>query len=124
LPSNRRESVNSKLQKNLPFVAADLEEGADLVHRLYVARGFLDAIVDAPQYTFHNDTNQVDALIPIHEGRQYFFGDVAFTGKAIYDPATLRGQIVDLLKQPYTDARVADIRGVCRRITKRAVITT
>jgi outer membrane protein assembly complex protein YaeT len=99
----------SKLQKNLPFVAADLEEGADLVHRLYVARGFLDAIVDKPQYTFHNDTNQVDALIPIHEGRQYFFGDVAFSGKAIYDPATLRGQVVDLLKQPYTDARVADI---------------
>jgi len=99
----------SKLQKRLPFVAADLEEGADLVHRLYVARGFLDAVVDAPQYTFHNDTNQVDALIPIHEGRQYFFGDVAFSGKAIYDPATLRGQIVDLLKQPYTDARLADI---------------
>jgi outer membrane protein assembly complex protein YaeT len=99
----------SKLQKKLPFVAADLEEGADLVHRLYVARGFLDAIVDKPQYTFHNDTNQVDALIPIHEGRQYFFGDVAFTGKAIYDPATLRGQVIDLLKQPYTDARVADI---------------
>ena len=99
----------SKLQKNLPFVAADIEEGADLVHRLYVARGFLDAVVDKPQYTFHNDTNQVDALIPINEGRQYFFGDVAFTGKAIYDPATLRGQIVDLLKQPYTDARLADI---------------
>jgi len=99
----------SRLQKKLPFVAADIEEGADLVHRLYVARGFLDAVVDAPQYTFHNDTNQVDALIPIHEGRQYFFGDVAFTGKAIYDPATLRGQVVDLLKQPYTDARLADI---------------
>src|SRR5881398_3881696 len=26
----------SKLQKNLPFVAADMEEGAELVHRLYV----------------------------------------------------------------------------------------
>src|ERR1700730_1958479 len=99
----------SKLQKNLPFVAADMQEGVDLVRRLYVARGFLDAVVDKPQYTFHNDTNQVDALIPIHEGRQYFFGDVTFIGKAIYDPATLRGQILDLLKQPYTDARLADI---------------
>jgi len=27
----------SKLQKNLPFVAADVQEGADLVHRFYIA---------------------------------------------------------------------------------------
>ena len=35
----------SKLQKNLPFVASDVEEGADLIHRLYVAEGFLDSAV-------------------------------------------------------------------------------
>src|SRR5437773_2151958 len=99
----------SKLQKNLPFVAADIEEGADLVHRLYVAEGFLDSAVDKPHYTYHDDINQVDVVIPIREGRQYFFGNVSFTGKAIYDSATLRGQIQDLLEQPYTDARVADI---------------
>jgi outer membrane protein insertion porin family len=99
----------SKLQKNLPFVAADIEEGADLVHRLYVAEGFLDAVVDKPRYVFHDETNQVDAVISIHEGEQYFFGNVSFSGRAIYDAETLRGQIVDLLQQPYTDARVADI---------------
>lgn len=99
----------SKLQKNLPFVAADIKEGTNLVHRLYVAEGFLDAVVDPPSYTFRDEANQVDVIIPIHEGRQYFFGAVAFNGKAIYDAETLRGQIVDLLEQPYTDARVADI---------------
>ncbi|HET9419280.1 MAG TPA: BamA/TamA family outer membrane protein [Chthoniobacterales bacterium] len=99
----------SKLQKALPFVAADLEEGAELVDRLYVAEGYLDAVVDKPRYVFHDETNQVDAIISIHEGRQYFFGDVSFSGRMIYDPEALRGQIVDLLQQPYTDARVADI---------------
>jgi outer membrane protein insertion porin family len=99
----------SKLQKKLPFVAADIEEGADLVHRLYVAEGFLDAAVDKPRYNYHDDISQVDVVIPIREGRQYFFGNVSFTGKTIYDAATLRGQIQDLLEQPYTDARVADI---------------
>src|SRR5947199_6157528 len=99
----------SKMQRKLPFVAADIEEGADLVHRLYVAEGFLDSAVDKPHYTYHDDINQVDVVIPIREGRQYFFGNVSFTGKAIYDSATLRGQIQDLLEQPYTDARVADI---------------
>ena len=99
----------SKLQRNLPFVAADIQEGADLVHRFYVAEGFLDAVIDPPRYTYREQSNQVDATIPIHEGKQYFFGDVSFTGRAIYDAETLRGQMLDLLRQPYTDARVADI---------------
>ncbi len=64
----------SKLQKNLPFVSADVEEGADLVHRLYVSQGFLDAKVDPPLYHYADDGSQVDATIPITEGRQYFFG--------------------------------------------------
>src|SRR5713101_7205140 len=99
----------SKLQKNLPFVAADIEEGADLVHRLYIAEGFLDAVVDPPRYTYHDETNQVDAIIAIHEGQQYFFGNVSFSGQTIYDAETLHGQMLDLLGKPYTDARVADI---------------
>ncbi|HXX41500.1 MAG TPA: BamA/TamA family outer membrane protein [Chthoniobacterales bacterium] len=99
----------SKLQRNLPFVTADISEGIDLLHRFYIAEGFLDVVVDPPRYTFHDATNQVDLTIPIREGRQYFFGDVSFTGNKIYDAETLRGQIADLLKQPYTDARVDDI---------------
>src|SRR6058998_3465999 len=99
----------SKLQKNLPFVAADMEEGANLVHRLYVAEGFLNSVVDRPRYIFRDQSNQVDVIIPIHEGRQYFFGITSFTGPTIYDSETLRGQMSDLLQQPYTDARVADI---------------
>ena len=99
----------SKLQHTLPFVASDVQEGAELVHRLYVAEGFLDAAVDQPRYTFHDDTNVVDVTIPIRESRQYFFGDVTFRGETIYGADALRGQLEDLLKQPFTDARVADI---------------
>src|SRR6266436_4874055 len=99
----------SKLQKTLPFVAADMQEGANLVHRFYVAEGFLDSVVDPPRYVFHDQINRVDVVIPIHEGRQYVFGSISFTGQTIYDAETLRGQIFDLVQQPYTDARVADI---------------
>src|SRR5438445_6224850 len=86
-----------------------MEEGAKLVHRLYVAEGFLDSAVDPPRYIFRDQSNQVDVVIPIHEGRQYFFGITSFSGRTIYDSETLRGQMSDLLQQPYTDARVADI---------------
>lgn len=99
----------SKLQAKLPFVASDVEEGADLVHRLYVSQGFLDAKVDPPLYHYADDGSRVDVTIPITEGRQYFFGRLTFAGQSIYGPEALRGQMLDLVEQPYTEGRVADI---------------
>ena len=99
----------SRAEKRLPFVAADMQEGANLVHRFYLAEGFLDAVVDAPRYTFHRESSEADVVIPIHEGRQYFFGSISFHGRTIYDSETLRGQMLDLLQRPYTDARIEDI---------------
>jgi len=99
----------SSLEKTLPFVAADMEEGAGLVQRFYVAEGFLDALVDQPHYDFKDQSNQVDVVVPIHEGRQYFFGNVTFSGQTVYGAEALRGQLVDLLQRPYTEPRVEDI---------------
>src|SRR5205823_860890 len=99
----------SRLQKELPFVATDVQEGADLVHRYYISAGYLNAVVDPPQYHFSADGMRVDATIPVYEGRQYFFGNLIFHGNTIYDPETLRGQMLDLLSQPYTEHRVDDI---------------
>jgi outer membrane protein insertion porin family len=99
----------SSLEKRLPFVAADMEEGTHLVQRFYVAEGFLDAAVDPPRYKFQEQSNEVDVVVPVHEGRQYFFGHVSFTGQTIYGAEALRAEIGDLLQRPYTDARVADV---------------
>jgi outer membrane protein insertion porin family len=99
----------SRLEERLPFVAADMEEGAQLVHRFYVVEGFLDAVVDPPRYDFQDQSNEVDVVVPIDEGQQYFFGSISFTGQTVYDSTTLRGQIADLLRRPYTEARVDDI---------------
>ncbi len=99
----------SKLEKKLPFVAADIEEGANLVRRFYVADGFLDVVVDPPRYTFHRETSEVDVVMPIHEGQQFFFGSISFSGHTVYDAETLRGEMLDLLQRPYTDARIDDI---------------
>jgi len=99
----------SSLEKTLPFVAADMEEGAHLVQRFYVAEGFLDAVVDPPHYDFQERSNEVDVVVPVHEGQQYFFGSVTFSGQTVYGAEALRGQLVDLLQRPYTEARVEDI---------------
>jgi outer membrane protein insertion porin family len=99
----------SKLQKKLPFVEMDIKEGADLVHRFYVSEGFIDSMLDPPHYTNVGDGTQTNVTIAIHEGRQYFFGRVAFSGQTIYGDQALLGQLGDLVNKPYTDARVADI---------------
>ncbi|PYL10493.1 MAG: hypothetical protein DME33_00465 [Verrucomicrobia bacterium] len=99
----------SSLEKQLPFVAADMEEGTHLVQRFYLAEGFLDVAVDPPRYKFQAQSSDVDVVVPIHEGRQYFFGSISFIGQTVYGADALRGQISDLLQQPYTDARVEDI---------------
>ena len=99
----------SSLEKRLPFVAADLEEGTHLVQRFYVAEGFLNAVVDPPREKFLAGSSEVDVVVPIHEGRQYFFGNITFSGHTVYGAEDLRGQISDLLQRPYTDLRVEDI---------------
>jgi len=99
----------SSMQKKLPFVAADIEEGADLVHRLYISQGFLDAKVDPPIYHYAEDGSRVDATFPITEGRQYFVGQLTFSGDTIYGGEALSGQMLDLIEQPYTESRVSDI---------------
>jgi len=99
----------SKLEKTLPFVAADMEEGTKLVQRFYVADGFLDVAVDPSRYKFQPQGDEVDVVVPIHEGRQYFFGHIAFMGQTIYGAQALRAEISDLLQRPYTDLRVEDI---------------
>ena len=99
----------SRLEKRLPFVAADLEEGSHLVQRFYVAEGFLNAVVDPPRDKFQTGSSEVAVIVPIHEGRQYFFGNITFSGQTVYGSEALRGQISDLLQRPYTDLRVEDI---------------
>jgi len=71
--------------------------------------GFLNAVVDPPREKFLADSSDVDVVVPIHEGRQYFFGNITFSGQTIYGGEALRGQISDLLQRPYTDVRVDDI---------------
>jgi outer membrane protein insertion porin family len=99
----------SKLQKNLPFVETDIKEGADLVHRFYVAEGFLDSMLDPPHYAYSGDGTQVNVTVAIHEGRQYFFGHITYRGHTIYGEQALTAQLAGILDKPYTDARVADI---------------
>ncbi|HEY3663053.1 MAG TPA: BamA/TamA family outer membrane protein [Chthoniobacterales bacterium] len=102
-----RERV-SKAQALLPFVPSDLEEGANLVQRFYISEGYAECTVDPPTYEYVRP-DLVTTRIVVHEGQQYFFGNVNFVGPTIYGGEALRGQMLDLLRQPFTEGRLADI---------------
>ncbi|MEP6957039.1 MAG: POTRA domain-containing protein, partial [Chthoniobacterales bacterium] len=93
----------------LPFVRENLTEGADLVRRLYISEGFLHVTVQEPQYRFLADGSQMDVTIAISEGQQYFVGDIRFGGQPIFEAEELRQEMVGLIREPYTDGRLADI---------------
>jgi len=104
-PTRERES---KATAVLPFVPSDIEEGASLVQRFYISEGFAECLIDPPTFEYVRP-DLVIARINVHEGQKYLFGNVTFVGPTIYDPSTLRGQMLDLLRLPYTEARLADI---------------
>ncbi len=98
-----------KTEKALPFVRGDLEEGVDLVRRLYVSEGYLNAIVQMPNYRFTEGGAQVDVAIAIVEGQRYAFGEVGFGGRIVYEPDALRDELADILAEPFTERHLNDI---------------
>ena len=92
----------------LPFVSNDINDGAGLVQRFYISQGYIHCTVDSPTYEYVRP-DLVTARIVVHEGQQYFFGNINFVGPTIYGPEALRGQILDLLRRPYTEGRLDDI---------------
>ena len=102
-----RERV-SRSQALLPFVPGDLEEGASLVQRFYLSQGYVDCMVEPPTYEYVRP-DLVTARIVIHEGQQYFFGNINWVGPTIYGGEALRGQILDLVRRPFTEGRLNDI---------------
>ena len=98
-----------KTERALPFVPGDIEEGVDLVRRLYISEGFLNAIVQAPKFTPAEGGTVMNATIAIVEGRRYSFGDITFAGNTVFTREELLQEMGDLLNEPYTERRLADI---------------
>lgn len=99
----------AKQGDELPFVRGDLEDGVNLVRRLYIAEGFLNVDVREPRYDFSADGSAVDVTLSITEGEQYFFGRINFDGRPVFPEEELLSEIADLLREPYTDRHLADI---------------
>lgn len=82
----------SRFLGQLPFVEADIEAGVDRLRSFYTSQGFLHAQVEPTRVRFSRDKTEAFVTVPIHEGRQYFFGTVAFRGETMLLEGALSGR--------------------------------
>ncbi len=90
--------------KILPYVEADILSGVERIRGYYLSEGYLDSEVTGADVTFSADQSKAYLNLPIHEGRQYRFGELAFSGDLLPPDQleALRAELAPLAARPYT----------------------
>ncbi len=99
----------------LPFVKSDVDTGVERIRGLYRSEGFLDAVVDDPEFSFTRDMRRADVLVTVHEGTRYRFGKLDFTGDVVFFgpngvSGDLMAQVEPFTKKPYTPQQVINMQ--------------
>jgi outer membrane protein assembly complex protein YaeT len=95
----------------LPFVQADVDTGVERIRGLYASEGYLDAVVDPAQVTFNANNTQASVVVTVHEGIQYYFGQITFLGDLVFYPNTeLLNQLKPFTSKPYTPSQVTNMQ--------------
>jgi outer membrane protein insertion porin family len=98
-------------KKVLPYVEADVQKGAELIERFYLAQGYLDVKVSPPVVAYTADRTRASVAVAIEEeGPQYRFGEVQIVGQLDYPPGQIRRLIADQIALPYTKPRVDEMQ--------------
>jgi outer membrane protein insertion porin family len=94
----------------LPFIESDIFFGAELIRRLYAAEGYLNAVVNPPEFTPNSDSTSAAISLTIVEGIQFRFGAIQFEGPLVFPRETLLAEIAEDKKSFYTAGRLASAR--------------
>jgi outer membrane protein assembly complex protein YaeT len=98
-------------KKVYPYVEADVQKGAELIQRFYLAEGYLDARIGPPVVAYTADRTRANVAVAVEEeGPQYHFGEVDIVGELVFKPDLVRGLIADQIAMPYTKPRVDDMQ--------------
>lgn len=101
----------SMLKQELPFISADIETGVERVRGLYQSEGFLDSVVGQPEISFSRDGTRAFIKVAVHEGAQYRFGKLSFTGDLVFYPQTeLLKELALFSDKPCTPGQVTNMQ--------------
>ena len=115
----RPETFGLLPQLRRPFVRSEMDSAVEAMRDYYRGRGFLDAAIAGPDYSFAEDRSRVDVSVQVNEGVLHRVQTVEVRGDV---PADARKEVENLQRhtvgQPYTSrtrlvvkARLADILG-------------
>src|SRR5262249_54252218 len=100
----------STFTRKLPFVQADIDDGAIRLRSYYLSEGYLDSVIAAPVVTFSADLLTADIQIEIKAGPQYLIGVISFRGELLFPETELMASITEEAARPYTKVNVDAIR--------------
>jgi outer membrane protein assembly complex protein YaeT len=98
-------------QVQRPFVRSETESAVEAMRDYYRGRGFLDAAIEGPRYTFTADRRRADVSIQVHEGVQHRVQAVEVTGDV---PVGARKEVEDLRRQTIGQAYTSRTRLVVK----------
>ena len=101
------------------FVETDIKKGAELVQRYFQAQGYLEAMVESPEFTQRPEAEQVDVLIKIKQGRIFRFGEVTISGDLEGHADEVNEQSIGLTDQPYNEVKLEGIRSGIEGVFQR-----
>jgi outer membrane protein assembly complex protein YaeT len=115
----RPETFGLLPQIRRPFVRSEMESAAEAMLDYYRSRGFLDAAITGPDYSFSEDRRRVDVAVRVREGLQHRVQRLEVSGDV---PAEARKALEELqhatVGHPYTSrtrlvvkARLIEILG-------------
>jgi outer membrane protein assembly complex protein YaeT len=86
----------------LVFDRSKIEAAVDEIRRFYTTHGYLDAVVEAPEFDFVEDRSQVNITLRIQEGIPYTVHRIEISGDGIEGAQDDLDKIRrDLINQPY-----------------------
>ena len=95
----------------LPYVEEDIQTGVDLISGLYQSEGYLHSTVKPAEAHFSPDKTSVSLHVDIHEGTQYRFGKITFTGDLVFYPQKeLTDKLAPFSTKPYTQDGVTNMQ--------------
>ena len=95
--------------RRLPFVAAEIRQGAELVRRLLQSRGHLAATVADPVFSTAPD-GSTDIALSITEGPRSTFGPVIVRGHLPPEAASARDDAAAIEGESLSEVRMEEIR--------------
>jgi outer membrane protein insertion porin family len=92
------------------FKPKEFEEDKEKILTLYRSWGYLDAEIQDTELVFSDDGKHLDLFITVNEGKQYYVGDVTWSGNELFPDAAISSMVTMEEGQVFDDTEFAMVQ--------------